>query len=623
MLVLIWLTLSAIILFTIDLLSYSLHRSGWSRFVSTFLLFYAQVILTEFALGLFFALNTVSLTLINLFVTGLVLFGIHKKFGGTVFRKYASSLGDTLDQTAVKIRKDPLWITLTVVALALLGWIIFLGVIFPATDFDGNSYHLTFMGNVIQYGTFFDHPTSLPWLNGYPKGGEFIGMWSVILTHADTFVDLAQIPFLFLGIYALYSISKTLGSNEKQARFASLLFLFLPIVLNQLKTTYVDVMLSALFFAAIAMVIKKKLDTLDLVLVGIIFSLLISIKATGILFVIVVLPLLAWNLFQNRKNRKKMVINEYIRPLLLVALPMAFGLYWYIKNLLVYGTPIYPFGFKAVGVSIFPGKTFQEFAAAAETHSTVLPTGYFERIWFVWTEQKDWFGCLYNYDANYTGLGPIWFIILIPATIMGVFYALQKKNTTYFAVLASIVALFAIYPANYYSRYTMFITAIGMVSLAIVLTNARTNVANFVKVMAIFLAIIVFATNIALCNFTPRMVRDQVKSLATGEPRGAVFTTNKPTWGAFVFLDTKVRAGDVVAYDSSPYFIYPLWKVDFSNTVVYVPADSSADWHKELDRKSVDYVLTTIKSTEQKWASKSVKMKSVYKDAMYEVYEVK
>ncbi len=510
-----------------------------------------------------------------------------------------------------------MWGVLLIIAAALLLWIVFLGILFPATDFDGNSYHLTFIGYVIQNHNFFDVPTSLPWLAGYPKGGEFIQMWSVLLTHNDMFADLAQVPFLLLGVYAIYEGAVHLGSDKKHARFAALLFIFLPIVLNQLKTTYVDVMLCSLFLAAIALIIKEKLRTLDFFLLGIIFSLLISVKSTGFLFVAVLIPLLFWNLYQHRTKKAGHFLRNYAKPLLFIAIPTVFGLYWYIKNYVLYGSPFYPFGFQALGFHIFPGQTFQEFAANAVNQLPGFPKSCTARIWFVWTEQKDWFGCMYNYDTNFAGLGPIWFILLIPALLVSVYVAIKNRLWLFFGVVATLIGLFAIYPSNYYSRYTMFITALGIYALALVFTFIDSKTTVFVKWLAIILALSVVGTNFVLCNFTPIVVRDQIHSVLAGSKRGAIYA-NIPG-PAFVYLENRVQPGETVAYDSKPYFIYPLWRSDFKDRVVYVKAATAGEWYQGIQANRVRYVLTTPWSKERIWAKD--KLTSIYKDDLYEIYQ--
>ena len=606
--------ISLYMLLAVDLFSHLFRKTGWSRFISTFLLFYAQIITTEFLLGLFSLLNNYNLVALNALIsTGIVII-LKRKFGKKIFTDYLAGIRQLIVSVKKVIRKDPLWTTVLLLALAFVVWIIFLGLIFPIVDYDGNSYHMTFVAYLIQDHTFLNIITSNKYLAGYPKGGEFIQAWNVLITHNDMFADLTQVPFLILGVYALYEIAVTLGANKKHARFSATLFVFLPIVLNQLKTTYVDVMICSLFFAGLAMVIKKKLSKLDLVLIGIIFSLLISIKSTGPLFVLVLLPILFWNLYQNYGK----TIRNYIKPMLLMLSPTFFGLFWYIRDYILYGSPIYPFGLKLAGLTIFHGMTFQQLVANA-IQSTSLPNGCVQRLWFVWTEQKGWFGCLYNYDTNYAGLGPIWFIILIPAIIISVYFAIKKRNAKYLAITATIFALFAIYPSNYYSRYTMFIVAVGVFALGIVLTNISKVTANLVKILAIILVISVIATNFNLCNFTPQVVRAQIKSLLAGTPKrgGAIYpiTVGK----AFVFIEERVKPNEVIEYDSKPFFIYPLWRPDYKNIVIYFPANNEDTWYKEVANKHVKYVFTTLHSKENRWAKD--RMKVIYKDNTYEIFQ--
>lgn len=615
MLILLCICISLYMLLSIDLLTHYLHRTGWQRFISTFLLFYSQIIGTEFMLGLFSALSGYNLVALNFLLSTCIVLAVQKKSGKKnrgVLTNYWASIRNSVASSKNALLKDPFWSALLVLAFVFVGWIIFLGIIFPDLDYDGNSYHLTFVGDMVQNKTFIDPPTSLSYLAGYPKGGEFIQAWSVLVTKNDMLTDLTQIPFLILAVCALYAVALRIGANKKQARFSATLFVFLPIVLNQLKTSYVDVILCSLFFAGLAIVIQKKLSKLDLLLVGIIFSLLISVKSTGFLFVLALLPFLLWNLYQNYGK----AIRNYLHPLILILLPAFFGLYWYIKNYILYGSPIYPFGFKLAGLTIFPGKTFQELAATA-IQSTSLPHGCAQRIWFVWTEQKDWFGCLYNYDTNYAGLGPIWFIILIPAALISVYLAVKKRNAIYLAITAMIVALFAIYPINYYSRYTMFITAVGVFALSLTLTYIKIGAGNMVKFLAIVLAVSVIATNFVLCNYPPQVVKAQFKSILSGSKRGEIYSSFPGK--AFVVIEDKVRPGDIVDYDSKPFFIYPLWTSNFSDHVIYVPAPNRTEWYKDVHNKSVDYVFTTLGSRENSWAKNG--MKSIYKDAMYEIFQ--
>lgn len=605
--------LSIYMLIVIDIGSFAFRRTGWSRFASSFLLFYAQIISTEFLLGLCSFLKNWSLFLLNALITTGILYLLYRRHGRKLFRQYDASLRKIVAHGIKLVIKDPFWLVILLLALVCIGWVVFLGIIFPVTDFDGNSYHLTYIGYLVQNHNLFDAPTSLGWLTGYPKGGEFIAAWSVLIAHNDMFADLSQLPFLLLGIYALYEAAVTLGADKRHARFIALLYVFIPVVLNQLKTTYVDVMLCSLFFAGLTMVIRRKLTKLDLILIGIIFSLTLSMKSTGLLFIIAFLPLLIRNLY--REHGKK--IKRYLQPATLIAAPMVFGAYWYIKNLILYHTPLYPFGYKIGGITLFPGLDLKQFIEGAIT-GTSLPHSGLQRIWYVWTEQKDWFGCMYNYDTNYAGLGPIWFVILIPAVLISFYFAVRKRNYLLLAVMATVLGLFAIYPADYYARYTMFIVSIGTIALGFALSNIGRYTARFIKLAVVFLVLYVIATNYTLCNFAPIMAYDQLKSIVHGSKRGVVYNNLPGT--AFVFLEGHIKPGQTVIYDSSPYFIYPLWTPDFSDRVLYISAPSSVQWYDKVAQQHVNYVFTTVYSREHPWAAEHYK--SIYKDEMYEIFQV-
>ncbi len=604
--------LSLYMLIVIDLFSFSLNRRGWKRFASTFLLFYSQIVITEFTLGLSKFLFSWSLVVLNVVLTTTILCILSRKHGKKLLRQYDANLRSWLT-TLEGVKHDKMWLMLLLLALGGVFWILCLGFLFPVTDFDGNSYHLTFIGYLIQNHNLYDFPTSLGWLTGYPKGGELIEAWSMLVAHADTFVDITQLPFLFLGIYGLYETATTLGADKRHARFAALLYAFIPIVLNQLKTSYVDVMLCSLFTAGLAMVVHRKLNKLDLLLVGIIFSLIVSIKSTGFLFVIVLLPLLIWNLYQVFGKE----ITAYLQPVLLIASPMIFGVYWYVKDYVLYHTPLYPFGYKIAGITLFPGMDLKQFISGA-TATTALPHSGLQRIWFVWTEQKDWFGCMYNYDTNYAGLGPIWFIVLIPAILISLYFAFRKRNYLFLAVMATVLGLFAIYPADYYARYTMFIVSAGIVALGLTLTYVGKWTTQAIKFLCIVLVLYVIGTNYTLCTFTPATVYHQIKSMIHGSLRGPVYESVPGK--AFVFIEARVKPGQTVVYDSSPYFIYPLWTPSFSDKVLYLPASSQEAWYQQLTSRHANYVFTTIGSRENQWCRGH--FKETYKDEMYEIFQV-
>jgi len=607
-------------LLSIDLLSFKLGRKAWHRFVSTFLMFYAQIVFTQFFLGLVHQLDTIQLLVVNAVISSLLLFYLLRKKPQQLLRRYGRQWASSLGAVHRDVRTDWLYIALLVVTGLISLWTIFLGLVFPVIDWDGNAYHMTYIGYVFQNHHIFDTFTNLAWIAGYPKGGEFIQMWNVLIPRNDILADLAQVPFAILGVYSLYYISTRLGVAAKHARFSSLAFLLLPIVINQMKTTYVDVLTSSLFIAGIALTLKSRYGRLDFLLLGIICSLLLSIKSSGLIFVAALVPLFLWKLWRQNKDESIAKLKTFAWQLGLVALPLIFGAYWYVKNLFLYGTPLYPFGIKVAGIQLFPGKTFEEFLGPVMDGFTQLPKGCLERVWFTWTEQERWSGCLYNYDSTFAGLGPVWFVILLPAAILGIALAIWKKNYLFLYISAVAAAVFALHPFNFYSRYTLFIALVGIIGFGLVLTHITSLARTVSKVSVILLALVVAFTNLTLCYFTVDAIRMQWRSLKDPALVGETFYAVNPG-KAYIFMSRTAEPGDVVAY-GNVYFIYPLWRADYKNSLVYTPADKDVhSWLESLRRSNATYVFTD-KTSKEHAAAAEAQLKTIYEDDLYEVYKV-
>lgn len=613
MLLLLCALLSMYMLLGIDLLSFTLKRAGWRRFASTFLLFYAQIISTIFILGLFSLLYNFSLALLNLLLTSGLIFLVARRYGSDIFPKYFLHLRRSLKSFFKDLRHDRFTAVASLLLLGFLFWIMFLGTIFPVTDWDGNGYHLTVAGNFIQTHSIYDVPSNLPWIAGYPKGGEFIQAWSILIAHNDMVAELSQVPFLFLAIYALYSICMRLGASKRNARFSALLFAFMPIVVNQLKTAYVDIMFCAVFFAVIAIIIQKRLLKLDFLLIGIALSLILAIKPSGAYLILAAGPLLVWALWKHSGK----ILRGYIAPLLLIAAPMIFGMYWYIKNLFKYESPLYPFGLKLGEINIFPGIDYKTWSIPT---ANGMPEGYIQRIWHVWTEQGAPSGFIYNYDSNFVGFGPIWFIVLIPAFILSVYLAVKKRNMLFIFVTATILLLFLVYPNNFAPRYSLFIAGLGIMGLSFVLSHVGRLTAFATKGTALVLAVFVVFLTFTLHEFPPGVVWKQLRALPS-ESSPSRYTSVAGTGKAYDFIEKNIQPDQLIIYGEGTPFIYPLWRQDFANKVSYLPAPEKREWLSRVRSMQVDYVFTSNMGRENNWSAQE--FNSVYKDDLYEIFKVR
>lgn len=601
----------------LDMLSFALARKGWHRFIGTFLLFYAQVITTEFLLGLASYLYDYSLATVNIALTMLLIIALRQKYGQKIFREYFLNIKTLPKLLMSTARQDRFLSILCVLALSFVGWITFLAILFPPLDWDGNAYHLTYAADLVQNHHIYDIPASMPWLPGYPKGGELIQAWTVLLAHNDTLIELAQLPFLLLAVGALYGIARSLRISKRSSRFSAVLFAFTPMVMNQLITGYIDVMLCGIFFAALALILRKTYRKLDLLLIGISFSLIISIKASGVYFIIALGALLLWNLYR----RYKLKPGAYITPILLVALPMVFGIYWYIKNLVLYGSPLYPFGFKIGDKTIFEGPDFNQWSAVI---GAGMPDNTFLRLWHTWSEHiPDPKQFQYDYSSNYFGLGIIWFVVLIPSLILAIHFAIRQRRYYLLSTLGVLFTLLLVFPTNYSPRYTIFILSTGIIALGLVLDNLNRLTITITKSVVVILALTTLLANLCVWSYAPANIENQVSSISSSNGLrgpGTIFSINMGN--AYEIVRRNAGKDDTVVYTAGNW-IYPLWNNNFSNRVVYVEAKTKESWLMQVINQSGDYIFTTTEpSVEQnQWAADTFK-NIIYKDATYVVYKV-
>jgi hypothetical protein len=565
---LVMLILTIGVFFSFEILLFKANKQEL-RVLFSFILLISQIIISETILGLLGLLTSLNLVVIILLPLLALYYYLLRKGGKRLFIDYKENLKKEIKSFFSLAFSNAASLVLTFLAVLVISWIVFLGMLFPVTDVDGNGYHLPFIASAIQNESILNTPSDQPWVYTYPKSAELLQMWTMIFSKNDLLVDLVQIPFALLAVYCIYKIALKLGADKNKAYFSSLLFLFIPIISNQLKTTYVDVIVPALFLAGLLVSLGLKKKLINYFILGLISALLISLKITGVLFVIGYSPFLLADFFSEKDTKEK------IKKVITFATPVfIIGFYWYFKNLLLFKNPIYPFGISLFGFDIINGRSFPDLLEGMILPG--VPKGFFARIWFSWTEQKDWWGCLYNYDSNYSGLGPLWFVFLLPGYLVGTLYSVIKKEYNLLTLSLVGIALFLIYPGNYLPRYTIFIVAIGIILFAR-LTSAFSSkkYLNILYFSIIVVAFSIFLNNLFFCNFTAITIQRQLKQFSLLSKGPFYSTYFSPT---FTYINENAKKNETVVYGEGLYHIYPLWNNTLSNKVIYYPEVNEAVW---------------------------------------------
>jgi hypothetical protein len=603
------------------------------RLIGTFILALTQIIATEMLLGILFKrLYALPLFLLNLSIFVSILSFWVFTAGDTDSRSKVHyikavfyELKDKIAELLKIIKKDLVLACILCLFILSIIWMIFLGYLFPSYTWDALWYHLPIVGYIMQSGAIREVSNNSfidQFINIFPKNIELFFLWNVIFLKSDVITDLSQLLFTIVGVLAVYGLALKLRINKKYALYSSLLFFFTPIMILQSTTNYVDVAISVLFLIAVNLLIdsdyKIQGDTetvtfnirrrkLLIFIAGLCTGILLGAKGSGPLFVVVlsVVVLIQEFIRHSYTNSKKIKIllksfNFYVLYFFLPVLLM--GGYWYIKNWVVYGNPVYPIEISFLNVTIFKGLYQGIIEPAPEI---IKKLSFFTRPLYVWTENIKY----YLYDSRLGGLGPLWFILFLPSILFSFIYSVVKRKYDFIIVSVIITMVFLVYPRNWNPRYVIFIVGLGALSFGIAL-DYFSNKGSIPKIIALVLTVYTFGTANSPC-VTPKKIKEFLHRPTEDRTIGwhAPFNIDlhaRQEYGYWIWISRNITEGDILAYTFEPLFLSPLWNKAFSNKIVYIKSKTYKEWLKNLNKNNVMYILVKNMSQEDKWIRKEM-----------------
>lgn len=608
------------------------------RVVGAFLLGLSQIIATELLLGalvrkLFpgplFTLNIIlSLGVITGTLISLSRGNSNTAFGGIVLA--ARELRGVSTALLKVLRDDSISACVFSLMVISVCWMIFLGYLFPSYTWDALWYHLPMVGYMLQDGAIREIPNNSfinQWINMFPKNIELFFLWNVIFLESDVITDLSQLIFTIAGVISVYSICRKLQVERNRALFASMLFFFTPIMVLQSTTNYVDVAIAALFLASVNFIFSHGIGlradgneseaggrtAYALCMAGLAAGILLGAKSSGPLIVVILsLAVLAQDLGARAASLKRAALNKrsvFGKSLTVYGvyflLPVtALGGYWYIKNFVLHGNPVYPMQISFAGTTLFKGL----YKGIVEPPPEIITKlSYITRPLYVWLENIKY----YLYDSRLGGLGPLWIILFVPAIFFSVTYSLLRKKYDFLVLSAVFIATFLMYPRNWTPRYVIFIVGFGAVSFGFFL-SAFGDRKKVIATIALLLTVYTFLVTNSLC-ITPL----QIKKFLQLPPGDRTLAMQKPfnidmhvrqDYGYWIWISRNIKKGDTLAYTFEPLFFSPLWNSSFSNRIVYINGKSYNEWIKSLKEHDATYVLIRTNSREDKWIRFSYSM---------------
>jgi hypothetical protein len=378
------------------------------------------------------------------------------------------SVGDLPRPARPSLRRHPWAAAIVALAAIALAWRLAIAVILPPYAFDALTYHLTIVASWIQAGDIA--PTSLSLCCArYPGNADLLLAWPALLLGSDALVNTVQLWFAVLGGLATAGLARTAGAPRAGAAAAGGLFVLTPVVLAQASTGYADVLIGATALGGLHLLVRFHVTGQARLLVpaGLAIGLVLGTKGTGVVWGVVLLGLGAVLLGRASLMGRLPPRRAAAAGAALVSGAVALGGFWYARNWIDTGNPLYPFAVDVAGVEIFAGPlrvgevlTVPD-AGAGQPWPVAAVRSWAADLTF-------WRHGAYDYQQRSGGLGPLWpwlgLPLLLPVTAL-----LARRRQPVLIAFVAIAVVLLIQPYRWWSRFTLGLAAAG--ALAVVLAG--------------------------------------------------------------------------------------------------------------------------------------------------------
>jgi hypothetical protein len=222
---------------------------------------------------------------------------------------------------------------------------------FPG-DYDSLMYHIPLIDQWLQRGSLYA-PAEAVWYN--PGNAELAGLWLVAPFSGDFWVGLANVPVALLLVLKTLELGRQLGVPPALGHAAAVAVLASRVFLKQVATNENDLAVAGLFVAGVAYGVRhvRTRRRADSALAAVALGLLAGVKYYALGYAAVAwLGLLALTL--RRRGRGDMARLAAAGAVATIALAG----YWYGRNLLLTGTPVYPLGISEQAEGPRPGTLY-------------------------------------------------------------------------------------------------------------------------------------------------------------------------------------------------------------------------------------------------------------------------
>ena len=509
----------------------------------------------------------------------------------------------------------PLATTLILVALVALGVQVVFALLLPPYGYDAYTYHLPMVAVWMQSGNISTRVPYSTFSNVYPADTELIYTWLALFVHNYSLQTLCQVFYSLAGWLAVAGIGRVVGLRRSLALAAGALYFLTPIVLANSLSSYVDMAFAAMCLVLTFFTLRHIYEprAAHLTLAGLAGGLCIGMKSTGVVYVALALAILAgsyaWRWWRPgaklpRKARSR-VLSDLATATALFAIPtLAFGIYWYARDWVNFGNPVYPYTMSLFG-HVFPGwGSVQEVLEKQQTPPQWADLPSWRQALTSWQTDLPEQVTTYGYDQRLGGFGVQWPLLELPALVLFTLYALWKRLDLCFTLVLPTLIVLLLQPASWWSRYMVFIVGPAAVALFFLLqelpgwlsylSSALKKVPSGVVHAPILLSVLaaaLFSASRTLPKYS-YLSTQQTVALALSLPYsnhtiGAIWLPQ------YQWVD-RIPAGSTIGYTTPENYdfslAYPLFGYDLQNKVILMSDSDATHFVNEIHAEHIQYV---------------------------------
>lgn len=446
----------------------------------------ASVLVPAFAIGLVYVLSALhaiapwAWLLACIGSSTLVIGAVCARGHGDEVRQTLRGDAAALCAAARELQQEPAGLAMVAVGLASVAAAVVAAGLLEPWAWDALGYHLPIVHDAMQTQTLRTVPTSVLYVNCYPRLIDvFFVAWRLGLQD-ETWVELGQLPFTLVGVTSIAALARRAGVSRGLALATGCLWLGLPIVMLQLATAYVDVAVASLCLATFLWASAPLQDRAELVL-AVTAGLLLGSKPSAPPIAAVALLTVLVRTARARRLR---------RGLVAVLGALAIGAWKYLENLRDHGNPIWPAEVH-LGPIALPGRIAMAELAASNLPEPYRSMGWPARVLASWLtiDSERWV-----FDMRLGGFGPLFTLGLLPCVLALAVGAMRSEalrarlhaialpvGLTVGATLAS--------PGAFWSRYTIAVPGALLVLAAAGAAELSPRTRQLAQWLAVGLAI--------------------------------------------------------------------------------------------------------------------------------------